>query len=98
MDILGSGVLGLTIKCARCHSHKYDPIPQRDYYRLLAVFKGGYDEHDWLMPQLDLHDGKAIAAQDSALCQTWGNSRATDPGAAGKRYNQRQARQRNQII
>src|SRR5437870_6622786 len=31
LDVLGSGVMGLTIKCARCHSHKYDPIPQRDY-------------------------------------------------------------------
>ncbi|MFO0950256.1 MAG: PSD1 and planctomycete cytochrome C domain-containing protein [Isosphaeraceae bacterium] len=48
MDVLGSGVMGLTLKCARCHSHKYDPIPQRDYYRLLAVFKGAFDEHDWL--------------------------------------------------
>ena len=48
IDVLGSAVLGLTLKCARCHSHKFDPIPQRDYYRLLAVFKGAYDEHDWL--------------------------------------------------
>ena len=37
MDVLGSGVLGLTIRCARCHSHKYDPIPQRDYYRMVAI-------------------------------------------------------------
>ena len=51
IDILSAGVLGLTLKCAKCHSHKYDPIPQRDYYRLLDVFKGAYDEHDWLMPQ-----------------------------------------------
>ncbi|MCH7689077.1 MAG: DUF1553 domain-containing protein, partial [Planctomycetes bacterium] len=48
LDILGSVVMGLTIKCAQCHSHKYDPIPQRDYYRLVAVFKGAYDVHDWL--------------------------------------------------
>ena len=40
IDVLGSAVLGLTMKCARCHSHKFDPIPHRDYYRLLAVFKG----------------------------------------------------------
>lgn len=50
MQVFGSAVLGLTIHCARCHSHKYDPIPQRDYYRLLDVFKGAYDEHDWLSP------------------------------------------------
>ena len=32
--------MGLTINCARCHDHKFDPIPQRDYYRLSAVFAG----------------------------------------------------------
>jgi mono/diheme cytochrome c family protein len=32
--------LGLTVNCARCHAHKFDPIPQRDYYRLKAVFDG----------------------------------------------------------
>lgn len=50
IDIFSSTVLGLTMKCARCHSHKYDPIPQRDYYRLMAVFQGAYDVHDWLKP------------------------------------------------
>jgi hypothetical protein len=50
IDVLGSGVMGLTMKCARCHSHKYDPIPQRDYYRLADIFKGAYDEHDWVGP------------------------------------------------
>lgn len=33
---LGSSMLGLSVGCARCHAHKYDPIPQEDYYRLLA--------------------------------------------------------------
>src|SRR3954453_18205313 len=52
IDVLGSAVLGLTMKCARCHSHKFDPIPHRDYYRLLAVFKGALDEYDWLKPDI----------------------------------------------
>lgn len=33
--------LGLTVRCARCHDHKFDPIPQRDYYRIAAAFWGG---------------------------------------------------------
>ena len=62
IDVLGSAVLGLTMKCARCHGHKFDPIPQRDYYRLTAVFKGAYDEYDWLKP--DLRPGLAPISQD----------------------------------
>jgi hypothetical protein len=50
------------MKCARCHSHKFDPIPQRDYYRLVAIFKGAYDEHDWLKP--DVRDGLGPISQD----------------------------------
>jgi hypothetical protein len=41
-DILattGQVFLGLTLDCARCHNHKFDPIPQQDYYRLLAFFQ-----------------------------------------------------------
>src|SRR4029078_5573294 len=35
---IGQAFLGLTMDCARCHDHKLDPIPQRDYYRFLAIF------------------------------------------------------------
>lgn len=36
MDIIGRAVLGLTVQCAQCHSHKYDPLTQTDYYRMLS--------------------------------------------------------------
>ena len=36
----GQTFLGMTVNCARCHDHKIDPIPQKDYYRLLAFFQG----------------------------------------------------------
>ncbi|MDG3003367.1 PSD1 and planctomycete cytochrome C domain-containing protein [Paludisphaera mucosa] len=43
MDAVGKAVLGLTIQCAQCHTHKYDPIKQTDYYRMLA-FLNNVDE------------------------------------------------------
>ncbi|MBI1322442.1 DUF1553 domain-containing protein [bacterium] len=39
MDTLGKTVLGMTIGCARCHDHKFDPIPTRDYYALAGIFR-----------------------------------------------------------
>ena len=50
LEVLTSSVMALTLRCARCHSHKFDPLPQRDYYRMAAIFKGAWDEHDWLEP------------------------------------------------
>src|SRR5205814_8530217 len=38
ISTLSTAFLGLSVGCARCHDHKYDPIPQRDYYRMLATF------------------------------------------------------------
>jgi len=50
IEVLSSSVMGLTIGCARCHNHKYDPIPQRDYYRLSAILQTAYDPYDWVKP------------------------------------------------
>ena len=40
IGVIGQTFIGLTINCARCHSHKFDPIPQEDYYRIKSVFEG----------------------------------------------------------
>ena len=41
LSTIGTGMLGLTLGCARCHNHKYDAISSREYYRLLAAIHGG---------------------------------------------------------
>ncbi len=41
VDTTSSVFMGLTVGCARCHDHKFDPIPQRDYYRMQAIFTPG---------------------------------------------------------
>ncbi len=50
LKIVGSTLLGLTVGCAQCHDHRYDPIPQADYYRLRAVFEPALDTNHWRRP------------------------------------------------
>ena len=51
MEKVSTNLVGLTLGCARCHSHKYDPIPQRDYYRFLSLFTAAYNPTDWKQPK-----------------------------------------------
>jgi hypothetical protein len=43
MDAIGKGILGLTIQCAQCHSHKYDPLTQTEYYQLFAFLNNCHE-------------------------------------------------------
>ena len=47
LDIVGNSLLGLTLQCARCHDHKFDPISQREYYQLMAFLTPAYNPKDW---------------------------------------------------
>ena len=44
VHVTSTAFMGLTVRCARCHDHKFDPIPQTDYYRLASVFWAGFIE------------------------------------------------------
>jgi Protein of unknown function (DUF1553)/Protein of unknown function (DUF1549)/Planctomycete cytochrome C len=73
IDVVTKGFLGLTVSCARCHDHKFDPIPTKDYYSLFGVFSscvepkfepvivknlGGSDYTDYYKQRMELEQEK----------------------------------------
>jgi len=50
IKIVSTSLLGLSVGCAQCHDHRYDPIPQTDYYRLRAIIEPAYDPKNWRTP------------------------------------------------
>jgi mono/diheme cytochrome c family protein len=50
IDVVTRGFMGLTVSCARCHDHKFDPVPTADYYSLYGVFASSHEPKD--LPQI----------------------------------------------
>lgn len=55
LDTVFRGIMGLTVQCARCHDHKYDPITAKDYYSLSGVFQSCIDERVELPSRMQQH-------------------------------------------
>ena len=51
INIVSSSLLGLSVGCARCHDHRFDPITHVDYHRLRAIFEPAYDWKNWRTPE-----------------------------------------------
>src|SRR6185503_15369496 len=60
MDTIGKSVLGLTLQCAQCHTHKYDPITHDEYYRLMAFINNDYEAVTWIYNDEQLKQIKNI--------------------------------------
>ncbi|HJT79434.1 MAG TPA: PSD1 and planctomycete cytochrome C domain-containing protein, partial [Gemmataceae bacterium] len=64
IDTLARGVLGLTVACARCHDHKFDPISQRDYYALAGIFASTEYAEVPLVPPAAVEEAKRRQTKD----------------------------------
>ncbi|MAQ90274.1 MAG: hypothetical protein CMM03_10500 [Rhodopirellula sp.] len=51
VKMVSSSLVGLTVGCAQCHNHRYDPISQKDYYRIRAIFEPALNWKSWVTPQ-----------------------------------------------
>ncbi|MFM7320221.1 MAG: PSD1 and planctomycete cytochrome C domain-containing protein [Armatimonadota bacterium] len=86
IDVIGKAFLGQTVACARCHDHKFDPIPASDYYALYGILKSSRFEHG-IANDLDFaklaRDADAIRASvdRGALAAAWKQSLASLPEA-----------------
>ncbi len=67
MDAVGKSMLGLTIQCAQCHNHKYDPITQQDYYRLFAFLNNDHEPQAVVYAPAELMQRDALLRQMRAI-------------------------------
>jgi hypothetical protein len=65
VDMVGRGLLGLTVACARCHNHKFDPIPSEDYYALAGVFASTRMFNRPLDDKVEKKNGEALQPRES---------------------------------
>jgi hypothetical protein len=69
LDVIGRGLMGLTVGCARCHDHKLEPITTKDYYGLYAVLKSSKEpEIQPALPRLDTPQVREFEEKNKAAC------------------------------
>jgi hypothetical protein len=79
IDVVGRATMGLTIACARCHDHKYDPIPTTDYYALYGVFQCSTDR------QVDLTRFSSAQTSPEFVAELEKRQRTLEETTAAKR-------------
>ncbi len=81
IQIIGSSLLGLTLQCAKCHDHKFEPVTQREYYQLQAMLFPALNVEHWQKPR----EREVVAGPWSELGPWQAHERAIDAQIAGLR-------------
>ena len=100
IDVVTKGCLGLTVTCARCHDHKFDPIPTKDYYSLRGIFASSVEprEEPMLGPLNMTPEYLEFAKQVQCLEPGIGErSKAVRPRQKTKEIKQREIQIRREI-
>jgi cytochrome c553 len=84
VETTGAVFLGLTLGCARCHDHKFDPIPQRDYYRFAALFAGSEDREIPIVGRYGLFDYARFVPRQEKADQIKARIQRLDKARAGR--------------
>ena len=84
VETTGAAFLGLTLGCARCHDHKFDPIPQRDYYRFSALFAGSEDRDIPIVGRYGIFDNTRYAPRQERADQIKARIQRLDKAREGR--------------
>jgi hypothetical protein len=66
VQIIGSSILGLTLQCAKCHDHKFEPVTQKEYYQLQAILAPAFNTEKWMKP-----NDRVLEAAPRSLLAPW---------------------------
>jgi hypothetical protein len=66
VQIIGSSLLGLTLQCAKCHDHKFEPVTQKEYYQFHAILAPAFNVEKWLKP-----NDRVVEAAPRAIVAPW---------------------------
>jgi len=86
MDTIGKSILGVTIQCAQCHNHKYDPLTQRSYYRLFAFLNNSHEATIPVYRDASYRPPKLAAPPPTATAWTPVLPGVEDISTGGQRY------------
>ncbi len=93
IDTVARGMLGLTVACARCHDHKYDPIPTADYYSFYSIFSNVHEPQELPLLDATLDASAAKSPVDEKYAKRLAHIRKVD-----EEYRQKRSAEMNKFF